>query len=195
MGWFQTETAETLKTHLFNVMLVFSGSLRPPVSPLSKRNEKEKTRNSALRWRKTIALMHKSYYLRSKHPRHQPRGKKLELENQKWRTGSRPRFLSWVNTHCFFFFYGAFRSTNNEHLISSGLKQGHLRSIYLQSDLKLWSCNNQGCMIQSSCGLCDSRVPTERFSKPLRVREFSEGPNEVLKRSPSHQKTNYQRPL
>lgn len=142
MGSFQTETAETLKTHLFNVMLVFSGSLRPPVSPLRKRNEKEKTRNSALRWRKAIALMHKSYYLRSKHPRHQTRGKKLELENQKWRTGSHPRFLSWVNTHCFF--YGAFRSTNNEHLISSGLKQE------FQSQEVTWGQST--CSLTWSCG-------------------------------------------
>lgn len=49
MSWFQTETAEALKTHLFNVMLVFSGSLGPPVSPLSERNEKQETRNGA--WR------------------------------------------------------------------------------------------------------------------------------------------------
>lgn len=44
----ETETAETLKTRLFNVMLVFSGSLGLPVS-LSERNEKQKLRNGA--WR------------------------------------------------------------------------------------------------------------------------------------------------
>lgn len=76
MSWFQTETAETQQTHLFNVMLVFSGSLGPPVSPLSKRNEKQKTWNGAWRWREAIALMHKSYHLRSKHWGHQPRGEK-----------------------------------------------------------------------------------------------------------------------
>lgn len=115
----ETETAETLKTRLFNVMLVFSGSLGLPVS-LSERNEKQKLRNGAWRWRKAIVLMHKSYHLRSKHCGHQPRGEKLELENQKWQTGSRPWSLSRVRTRCCSL---NFQKHKHKHLVSSGLKQ------------------------------------------------------------------------
>lgn len=42
MSSLQTETAETLKTYLFNVMLVFSWSRGPPVSLFEQKKKKKK---------------------------------------------------------------------------------------------------------------------------------------------------------
>lgn len=42
MSSLQTETAETLKTYLFNVMLVFSWSRGPPVSLFERKKKKRK---------------------------------------------------------------------------------------------------------------------------------------------------------
>lgn len=68
--------------------------------------------------------------------------------------------------------------TNSKQFVSSGLKQevGFLsqevtRLIYLQFNMELWSCNDQICLILSSCRLWDSRVLIERFSKPPGVRK------------------------
>lgn len=170
-------------------MLVFSGSLGPSVSPLSKRNEKQ-TRNRLGDEGKPLCscINHTIWEVNTE-------GIIPEKRNLSWRTRNDGQILipNFSLGSVLIVIYEAFRSTNKEHLISSGLKQelgdsvpgSHSRSIYLESNLNLWNCSNQACMIQSSCRLWDNRVLCERISKPL-SQEVSEDPNEVLECSPSH---------
>lgn len=174
MNRLQTETAETLKTQLFNVMLVFSGSLGPPVSPLSKRNEKQETRNGSWRWRKAIAFMHKLHHLRRNTKDIGP-----DEKSSSWRTRNRQVLIPDFSLESgLTVVYGAFRSTKSKQFVFSGLKQevGFLSQevihlIYLQFNTELWRCKDQIYLILSSCHFWDSRGLIERFSKPLGVRK------------------------